>query len=305
MTIKMTQSLPSLQAYEKSVYSQCGEDGIIEEILRRIAEYVPLDHWCVEFGALDGIYLSNTYHLIKNQGYKAVLIEGDESKYEALCRNVSQDDVIKICRFVTLNGQSSLDCILQSTAIPTCFDFLSIDIDGCDYHIFESLKIYCPKVICIEFNHSIPNEVDFVQPADFAVKQGSSARSLVRLAGEKGYFLAAVTPCNLLLVHEDFKAAVSDGSSKSLEELRDDSQYRTFVFFGYDGSVHLSRDSLSMPWHRLTLRSNQWQQLPRFIRRFGEDYTFLQKLIFAVFVLIKFPGDFRKLFREKVLRKPL
>jgi hypothetical protein len=252
---------------------------------------------------MDGIYLSNTYDLIRNKGYQAVLIEGDRNKYKLLCQNVPQQTAIKICRFVTLGGPSSLDSILQGTPIPLDFDFLSIDIDGCDYHIFESLKLYKPKIICIEFNPSIPNEIEFVQPADFAVKQGSSAKSIVQLGARKGYVLAATTVCNLVLVREDFKGEVLGAGPSTLELLRDDAKWRTFVFFGYDGTVLTNRESISIPWHRLTVRPRQMQFIPRYLRKFGEDYSLLQKISFALFVLIRFPGDFRALFREKILDK--
>ena len=45
---------------------------------------VKLDKWCVEFGAWDGVYCSNTCHLIRDKEYKAVLIEGDKSKFSEL-----------------------------------------------------------------------------------------------------------------------------------------------------------------------------------------------------------------------------
>jgi hypothetical protein len=289
-----------INSFAKSIYSQCGEDGIIEEIFARISSSAQLDGWCVEFGALDGVLFSNTYNLIKNKGYRAVLIEGSKSHYKKLCRNIPQQEAIKVCQFVTLEGSSSLDSILRATPIPHDFDLLSIDIDGCDYHIFESLKLHKPKVVCIEFNPSIPNEIDFVQPADFAVKQGSSAKSIVRLARERGYFLAATTPCNLLLVREDFKGAVGESA---LEELRDDTECRTLIFFGYDGTVLSNRENISVPWHRLVVHPENLQVLPRYLRKFGEDYSVLQKVAFALFVLFRFPGDFRGLLREKVMNK--
>jgi len=131
-----------LTQFQKNINSQFGEDGIIEEILNRISQASMLDSWCVEFGAWDGLHLSNTCNLIKNKSYKAVLIEGDVKKHRDLCKNFPSQDVIKICRFVTFDGDSTLDRILQNTPIPCNFDFLSIDIDGCDYFIFESLEIY-------------------------------------------------------------------------------------------------------------------------------------------------------------------
>ena len=54
-----------LNSFEKKIYSQFGEDGILEEILKRLGEQ-NIDKWCVEFGARDGISDSNTYNLINN-----------------------------------------------------------------------------------------------------------------------------------------------------------------------------------------------------------------------------------------------
>src|SRR5579872_645620 len=156
-----------LNAYAHNVYSQFGEDGIVAEIIHRIELHIAIDKWCVEFGAWDGVYLSNSYQLIKNKGYKAVLIEGDAKRHADLCKNIPSDEVIKLCEFVHFEGASSLDNILKKTNIPVDFDFMSIDIDGCDYHIWASLTDYRPKVICIEFNPTIPNEVEFVQPKTF------------------------------------------------------------------------------------------------------------------------------------------
>ncbi len=59
--------------------------------------------------------------------------------------------------------QINLKIFFKLQKFQKIFDFLSIDIDGCDYHIFEQLELFTPKIICIEFNHMIPNEVEFVQ----------------------------------------------------------------------------------------------------------------------------------------------
>ena len=46
------------------------------------------------------------------------------------------------------------------------FEFLSIDVDGADYWLWESLRDthWKPRVVVIEFNPTIPNHIDFVQP---------------------------------------------------------------------------------------------------------------------------------------------
>jgi hypothetical protein len=64
-----------LAQYASDTYSQFGEDGIIAECLSRISAVAPLNKWCVEFGAWDGVHLSNTCRLIREEGYSAVLVE--------------------------------------------------------------------------------------------------------------------------------------------------------------------------------------------------------------------------------------
>ncbi len=291
---------PAISSFAKSIYSQNGEDGIIAELLARIESQIPLDKWCVEFGALDGIKYSNTYNLIIGKGYRAVLIEGDKKKFRKLCENIPQENVIKLCRFVTLEGSSTLEKILRGTSIPIEFDFLSIDIDGCDYHIFSSLNEYQPKIVCIEYNPNIPNEIEFVQSPDFSVKQGSSAKSTILLAKSKGYFLAACTASNLIFVRNEFRTSVEEST---IDALRNDAELRTLIFFGYDGTLLSNRDRIYVPWHRLTIRPKDLQIIPRYLRLFGEDYNFVQKVLFALFVLLNFPGSFKGLFREKILMK--
>jgi hypothetical protein len=283
-----TVSSNPLSEFQGNVYSQHGEDGVIEEILNRISRTTPLDGWCVEFGAWDGIHLSNSYNLVRNRNYKAVLIEGDRVRYMDLCKNLPSPDIIKVCQFVTFSGESTLDCILNKTPIPTDFDFLSIDIDGCDYYILESLTAYHPKLICIEFNPTIPNDVEFIQPKDFSIKQGSSAKSLLKLATMKGYSLVAVTTCNLFFVRNQYKDSIISAANSSLHHFRDDADVKCYLFCGYDGTV-LSNIPLRMPWHGLQIEGNSLQKLPKFLRRFPGDYNRIQKIAFAVFLAFSSP----------------
>ncbi len=93
----------SLSEFKYSVYSQYGEDGIIEEIFNRLPKH-KLDYWCVEFGAWDGVHLSNTCNLIRHSGYKAVLIEADKKRYTQLLSNFPSDNVIKLNKWINFEG---------------------------------------------------------------------------------------------------------------------------------------------------------------------------------------------------------
>jgi hypothetical protein len=68
-----------LNQHSRNVCSQSGEDGIVATALERLPNR---NKWCIEFGAWDGKYLSNSYHLAENSGYNVVLIEGNRNKYE-------------------------------------------------------------------------------------------------------------------------------------------------------------------------------------------------------------------------------
>jgi hypothetical protein len=141
------------KSYAKNVYSQNGEDGIVEELLNRLNIN---NGWVCEFGAWDGIHLSNTFNLVK-KGFNAVFIEGDVDKYNDLLKTVNQyNNIIPINAYVDYNDtQNSLDNLLETTNIPIDFDILSIDIDSYDYHIWKSLSKYQPKIVIIEINSSV------------------------------------------------------------------------------------------------------------------------------------------------------
>lgn len=139
--------------YSKNVYSQNGEDGIVEELLKRLNI---TNGWVCEFGAWDGIHLSNTFNLV-TKGFDAVFIEGDVNKYGDLLKTVNKyNNIIPINAFVDYNDtQNSLDNLLKKTNIPIDFDILSIDIDSYDYQVWKSLKTYHPKIVIIEINSSV------------------------------------------------------------------------------------------------------------------------------------------------------
>lgn len=189
----------SLKAFEKNIQSQFGEDGVIEEIFNRIGT---TNKVCVEFGAWDGIYLSNTWNLWHNKDWFAYLIEGDEEKAHLLEQNLMPYDRVKsLNSFVMPQGEFSLDSILSKYSIPKDFDLLSIDIDGDDYHILKHLQNYKPNLIIIEFNPTVPPHIEMVQ--ETGEYMGASSLSIVNLAKEKGYKPIHITDVNLFLIRDE------------------------------------------------------------------------------------------------------
>lgn len=195
---KIIEQTTNLQAFKKNITSQNGEDGIIEKIFEIIGCQNKV---CVEFGACDGRFLSNTWNLRVNKGWKGILIEADPVKAKRLCKDYPGDHCIN--RYVSHEGPSSLDNILGSLYIdiPQNFDLLSIDVDGNDYHIWKSFKNYSPSVVIVECNPTIPPYVELAgDPNNTDI--GCSALALVKLAHKKRYKLVAMTKCNLFFVQD-------------------------------------------------------------------------------------------------------
>jgi hypothetical protein len=254
------------------------ESEIVASILKTLPN---CDRWCCEFGAWDGIHLSNTRDLIVGGGYSAVLIEGSPSKAAELRANYhDRPQVIPMQAFVGFTAADGLDSLLRPTPIPRDFDFLSIDVDGNDWHIWRAIEHYRPKLVCIEFNPTIPTEVRFVQPADPAVSQGASLLSLVELGREKGYELAAATAGNAFFVTAELFPLLGIRDNRP-ETLRTDLFAVTYIFSGYDGSVHLAGHQRLL-WHHLPMRVAWVQQLPAWLRKFPPNYRPWQWWLFRL-----------------------
>lgn len=260
------------------MYSQSGEDGIVEAIL---AAFGNLNCWCVEFGAWDGRHLSNARNLVE-KGYSAILIEGDKKRFHDLQRSYRENSkIIPINAFVGFDKYDGLDFLLSQTTIPKDFDFCSIDIDGNDYHVWKATKAYRPKLVCIEFNPTIPTECSFVQAADPSICQGASLLALVELGKEKGYELACALQFNAFFVRADLFPLL-DIEDNRPQTLRSDLSQITHFFYGFDGKVFL-RGNLHMPWHGLEIKESRMQLLPRWLRRFPESYNWWQRNLLRVY----------------------
>ena len=276
----MTREPAWLLDFKSDVYSQTGEDGIIEKILQTLPKR---DNWCVEFGAWDGMFLSNSRNLIENASYSAVLIEGNKTKWRELQKNYfSNTNVITINAFVGFNEADSLDVILADTPVPFDFDFLSIDVDGNDYHIWKAISKCRPKTICIEFNPTIPTEVLFVQRADPSVNQGAGLLPLVELGKEKGYELVAVLPVNAFFVDSKYYPLFGIRDNRP-ETLRKDLSAITYLFSGYDGTMFLHGHK-RLPWHGLLINESRIQRLPKFLRKYPGNYNLIEKVAFGLFL---------------------
>jgi hypothetical protein len=274
--------------YAKNITSQYGEDGVIGKALEILGES---DKWCVEFGSWDGKVCSNTYNLITAKDYNAVHIEASDKRFKDLQNTFAGNDKVHMFNsFVGFNQHDSLNTILVNTPIPNNFDFLSIDIDGNDYHVWDAFKNYKPKLVIIEFNPTVPPNLEFVQPKDISVTQGTSLLSMAKLGKEKGYELVATTTNNALFVDEKYfdRFEIKDNS---VEKMMTDRSYITQMFCGYDGHVFL-RGFKKMPLQQIEIKESRVQQLPKWARKVVGDRNVIRR---------KFGKYFRRLRKKDIL----
>ena len=265
-----------LNDFAGDVYSQTGEDGVLEKALSLIPSR---NRWCVEFGAWDGKYLSNTFRLVERENYSVILIEGDTGKYKKLCSEYPfKDRAIFENRFVGWSNSDGLDRILEKHPIPVDFDLLSIDVDGIDYHIWKAVEKFRPRLVLVEFNPTASNRIDFVQPPNPKCNQSNSPAALIRLGKEKGYELICATRINLLFVDRKYYELFGIPDN-SLEVMRDEDEV-TSLYIGFDGSLSVD-GPCALQWHR-SQKFRVQQPLPRFLRQYPPTYSPFQDFLYRV-----------------------
>jgi hypothetical protein len=170
-------------------------------------------------------------------------------------------------RFIEIDGSNCLDNAIEEAKYPIDFDLLSIDIDGADYFIWESVKRFRPRVVVIEFNPTIPNDVVFVQEKDMSINQGASLLALVLLAKEKGYELICCTDWNAIFVLKEFYPlfGLQSNHVTSLYAPHCDGR----IFHGFDSYIHVTGMPRLM-WNEATISSESFQVLEPSLRRFSD-----------------------------------
>jgi hypothetical protein len=185
-----------LEPYGFKCYSQHDEDGILAEIIKRIA--VPVPKTFVEFGVGDGLE-NNTLYLLK-QGWKGLWIEADAENARKIQKSFKT--IIDDKQLVFLGSVITRDNIneLVGRVYKGQVGLLSIDIDGNDLYVWERIDIVSPCIAIVEYNAKFPPpvrwsiEYDERHVWDRTDYMGASLAALAELGKKKGYQLVG---CNL------------------------------------------------------------------------------------------------------------
>lgn len=182
----------SFKDVEFSVFSQFGDDGIIQWLIGNID--FP-NQTFIEFGVED--YLeSNTRFLLMNDNWSGFVMDGSERN---VSRIVGADyywryDVTATAAFI---DATNIDSLLASSGFGPEVGILHIDLDGNDYWVWNAIKTVSPIVVIVEYNSVFGSERAITVPYDRLFQRtaahysnlywGASLASLQILAEAKGY----------------------------------------------------------------------------------------------------------------------
>jgi hypothetical protein len=196
-----------LLRYGFKLYSQNDEDGIIQEIFRRIGA---ANRTFVEFGVDTGLECNSLKLLV--EGWRGFWIEADPLRASSIRRNLKPflDDrrLAFVERRVTAEN---IDALLAEGGMAGEIDLLCIDIDYNDYWVWKAITAVEPRVVVIEYNASFRPPLSLTVPYDpdagwdGSNHYGASLEALVRLGREKGYQLVgcSIAGVNAFFVRAD------------------------------------------------------------------------------------------------------
>ena len=192
-----------LLKYGFKAYSQFDEDGIIQEIFRRIGV---TNKTFLEIGVGDGLENNTLFLLLKD--WKGVWIDGDSKNIKAIQNKFSfLQDSGRLRTKLAWVDKDNIDFLIQDLGLPQEIDLLSLDIDGNDYHVLENIVFLNPRAIVLEYNARLPPPVKWVMAYDqYHTKTntdyfGASLKSFEYLLYKRGYCLVG---CNISGVNAFF-----------------------------------------------------------------------------------------------------
>src|SRR5689334_3407210 len=144
--VKLKSRIQSFREIEFSIYSQFGDDGIIQWLISRLS--LPHDTF-VEFG-VENYTEANTRFLLMNDNWSGLIMDGSPD-------NISQVvnapyfwryDLQARAAFVTPENVNSL---IGSAGFEPDVGLLHIDVDGNDYWIWNAVNTIRPIVVIVEY----------------------------------------------------------------------------------------------------------------------------------------------------------
>jgi hypothetical protein len=195
-----------LEPFGFKVYSQGDEDGILEEIFKRLK--IDKGVFC-EIGVENGLECNSLYLIHK--GWTGAWIEGNKEQLGPIREKFGSILGKRLtASFRTVTAENVNAVVAEAIPDVKTIDFLSIDIDGNDAYVLANLS-FDPKVICIEYNAKFRGNLSKAQRYDpnrfwgGTDYFGASLKAITEVAEAKGYRLVgtSITGSNAFLVRND------------------------------------------------------------------------------------------------------
>jgi hypothetical protein len=205
-----TEPLTTLADAECQVFSQWGEDGIIEWIVSRLPG---IPETFVEFGVEDYTE-ANTRFLLHNRNWRGLVMDASNDNVRRIIERSDhwRHDLTARTAFVTADN---VDELITSAGFEGDVGLLSVDIDGNDYWVLQAVRAIRPWLVIVEYNAvlgdvlplSIPYHDRFARsPTRGAgLYYGASIAAFEHWARECGYRLLGTNRagCNAFFVRDD------------------------------------------------------------------------------------------------------
>ncbi|MVM29568.1 hypothetical protein GO755_05955 [Spirosoma sp. HMF4905] len=192
MLVKQTSSATTFQDAEFKVFSQFGDDGIIQYLIKNVN---PTVNKFIEFG-VENYEESNTRFLLINNYWQGLVIDGSDTNIDYIKKDPIywRHNLTAVNSFITAENINDL---IKENGYANSAGLLSIDIDGNDYWVWKAITAVTPDIVIVEYNAifgpdrpiTIPYEAGFVRTnAHYSnLYRGASLAALYNLAIEKGY----------------------------------------------------------------------------------------------------------------------
>jgi hypothetical protein len=211
----------SLGEVEFQVFSQRGEDGIIQYLINNIE--IP-NKIFIEFG-VENYLESNTRFLMINNNWSGLVIDGSKDNIKF----IKSDDVYWKYDLTAVHSfikRDNINKIIKSFTSIEDVGLLSIDIDGNDYWIWEEINVISPRIVICEYNSSFGPEKTVSVPYDPNFRRsdahysdlyfGASLNAFCYLADKKGYDFVGTAEAgvNAFFVRKDLSNPFKKFNSK-------------------------------------------------------------------------------------------
>src|SRR5262245_17108326 len=147
--LKARGALVPMRDAEFRVFSQFGDDGIIQHLIHN-ADVRRENHIFVEFG-VENYLEANTRFLLMNDNWRGLVIDGDPNHISFIQRDEIfwRHDLTACAAFIDAENINSL---LRDAGFVGEIGILSIDIDGNDYWVWQAIDVVRPIIVIAEYN---------------------------------------------------------------------------------------------------------------------------------------------------------